>query len=346
MSVVDPQTDPSSEVYYGTRMQLVQQPDLSTYINLRTVLLNLNEIPVVYAELFPQNVVHINLARNHLITDGLPQTWPESLETLNLDENHLTTTDQVQKWPLILRELSLDGNPLIDIPCYLPQSLELLSISYCQLTELGPLPTTLKKLRAFYNEIYRLSPLPRDATWIHLGRNNLRSYSAFRYSMPSGLRYLNLEHNYLTTIPNNLPDTLEQLVLNNNLISELPKTLPTSLQMLVLHHNRIHSFNPTWRPGQRTLQLHIRNNYLTTNLSYLVEQGHLSIVYQACNWNQKIHTISTNIIQRSYKRYKMRKLIRHWARLNKLREELIATAMLPELVTRYNHVETLHLFGK
>ena len=155
---------------------------------------------------------------------------------------------------------------------------------------------------------------------------------------------MNLEYNTLTTLPKNLPDTLEQLVLNNNAITELPKTLPTCLQMLVLNNNRIRNFKPTWRPGQRTLQLHIRNNVLTVNLSPLVAEGRLSVVYQIMNWNQDIHTNSTHIIQRSYKRYKMRKQIRYWARVHKVREELIATAMLPELVMRFNHVESLHLF--
>jgi Leucine-rich repeat (LRR) protein len=333
-----------SDVYNGTRLQFLQQPDLSAYTNLRTVLLNSNEILVVYSELLPPNVAHINLARNCISSDGLPPFWPESLETLNLDENPFTTTYEVGQWPQRLRELSLDDTPLTETPKSLPQSLELLSMSYCHLITLGPLPPTLKKIRAFYNSLRSLAPLPSAATWVHLGRNSLTSYATFRHPLPQGLRYLNLEYNTLTTLPKNLPDTLEQLVLNNNAITELPKTLPMSLQMLVLNNNRIRVFNPTWRHGQRTLQLHIRNNFLTTNLSPLVTEGRLSVVYQTENWNQDIHTTSTHIIQRSYKRYKMRKQIRCWARVHTLREELIATAMLPELVTRYNHVESLHSF--
>lgn len=344
MSVVAPQYDPSSDVYNGTRLQLLQQPDLSAYTNLRTVLLNSNEIFVVYPEFLPHNVAHINLSRNCIPSDGLPPFWPESLETLNLDENQFTTTEEVEQWPQRLRELSLDDTPLTEAPQNLPQSLELLSMSYCHLISLGPLPPTLKKIRAFYNTLRSLAPLPSAATWVHLGRNSLTSYAVFRHPLPQGLRYLNLEYNTLTTLPKNLPDTLEQLVLNNNAIIELPKTLPTSLQILVLNNNRVRVFTPTWRPGQRVLQLHIRNNCLTTNLTPLVTQGRLSVVYQTMNWNQEHHTTSAHIIQRSYKRYKMRKQIRYWARVHTLREELIATAMLPELVTRYNHVESLHLF--
>jgi hypothetical protein len=344
MSVVAPQPDPMSDVYNGTRLQYIQQPDLSAHTNLRTILLNSNEILVVYPDFLPQNVAHINLARNCIPSDGLPPFWPESLETLNLDENNFTNTNEVEQWPQRLRELSLDDTPLTETPKYLPQSLELLSMSYCQLTTLGPLPPTLKKIRAFYNTLRSLAPLPSAATWVHLGRNSLTSYAAFRHPLPQGLRYLNLEYNTLTTLPKNLPDTLEQLVLNNNAITELPKTLPLSLQMLVLNNNRIRVFNPKWRPGQRAIQLHIRNNFLTENLSPLVTAGRLSVVYQTLNWNEMIHTTSTYIIQRSYKRYKMRKQIRCWARIHKLRTELIATAMLPELVTRYNHVETLHSF--
>jgi hypothetical protein len=107
--------------------------------------------------------------------------------------------------------------------------------------------------------------------------------------------------------------------------------------MLVLCNNRIKSFVIDWKPGQRIKSVFIRNNCLVENL---LLNSQIEKVYQADNWNQEVHSVASIMFQKAFRRYKLKKGMRTWKRVNRFYKEMINVAMHPNFVNRWNTVET------
>jgi hypothetical protein len=326
-------------------LELKHIPNLSGHPEIHTCSFNNNDMYLILTDRLPPQVKEVSFCMNCLTDSGLPPRWPPTLETLLLDRNQICSTAPVAEWPPNLKILSLDDNPLKTLPQRLPNTLELLSVSYCKLTTLSSnLPATLKRLRAYYNAIHTLGHLPQELTYIHLGHNYLQSTALLRTQFPQTLKFLNLDYNKLTSLPETLPDTLESLSVIGNRLETLPKNLPKSLRMLIANSNCIKFFKPSWKPGQRLFQLHIRDNYITDNLLGLKEQDRVEDIFQAKNWNLEVHHIHARIIQRMSIHYKFRKAMRSWARLGRIEKELIEVSYAPEIVVKCHDIPS-SLYG-
>jgi hypothetical protein len=148
---------------------------------------------------------------------------------------------------------------------------------------------------------------------------------------------LNLDSNNISWLPKNLPDSLETFIVSNNNILELPRSLPRNLCMLVLCNNRIKSFTVDWKPGQRIKSVFIRNNCLVENL---LLDSQIEKVYQVDNWNQEVHSVASIMFQKAFRRYKLKRGIRAWKRVNGFYKEMVDVAMHPNFVNRWSVVET------
>jgi Leucine-rich repeat (LRR) protein len=346
MSVVFPIHNQDKTVFRGTGLGFNFQPNLSEHTQIKTVYLNQNEIPAIYPNLLPPNIQHLSLLKNYLRADGLPTTWPRTLKTINLDHNSIYDTDIVEAWPPELEELSFDDNPLTNCPKNLPETLKILSMNGCSIKNILGLPNSLKKLDCAYNKIRNIQSLPTNLECLILSHNYLCSKYISKCRLPINLKSLYLDFNNLTFLPNNLPETLEYISAQGNKITDLPAEWPKNLQMLVLNNNKIKEFQPKWKHGQKLIQLHVRDNYLTRNLIELQEANKVSNVFQANNWNQDIHHIYAYKIQKCFHIYQLKKGLRSFARLGKVKNQLMETAYLPELVIRFNYVESLKWYEK
>ena len=321
--------------YYGSRMDLREQPDLSLH-HSESVFLDRNHIHVIYSDLLPPLVKSLKLSMNSIYSDGLPVVWPNSLERIVLEDNRISDTHIVRSWPSELRELLLDSNPLERMPPRLPEGVETLSMSYCILRQLPTLPSGLKTLRAFYNRLKSIDIFPSRLEYCNLAHNVLTS-KIFSSPLPSSLTYLNLDSNSISWLPKNLPDSLETLIVSNNKLVELPSVLPRNLCMLVLCNNRIRTFSVNLHLGQQIKSVFIRNNCLVENMA--LRHG-IEKIYQADNWNEDNHSLTARMIQNAFRRYKLKKGIRTWRRVNGFYKEMITVAMHPDFVNRWSTVET------
>lgn len=329
-------------VYNGTQLELKDMPNLSGHAEIHTCYFNTNDIYRIVEEYLPPNVREVSFYNNCLTDSGLPPRLSPTLKILLLDRNQIRTTHPIAEWPPGLQILSLDDNPLTLLPQRLPNTLELLSVSYCRLTSFSPsLPSTLKRIRAYYNTIHTIGKLPQDLLYLHLGHNQLRSSALFRQCLPQTLQFLNLDYNTLTSLPETLPETLQTLSVVGNRLESLPKNLPKALRMLIANQNCIKTFTPSWKPGQRLFQIHLRDNQLTENLLGLKEQGFTEDIFQAKNWNLEVHHIHARTIQHVFTNYKFRKAMRAWIRLGRIKNELIEVSYAPEIVVKCHDIDSI-----
>jgi len=326
------------KTYYGSRLDFREQPDLSAFVHCHTVLLDRNDIRILYRDLLPPNPIKLVLSKNDILTDGLCREWPNSIEKLELDDNHIRDLSFVEHWPTHLKTLLLDGNPLQEIQLEVP-SLEELSLCYTDIRKLDKLPPNLKLLRAFYSRISATGKFPAMLEYLHLAHNQLNS-AVFLNPMPTQLKYLNLSANRLKTIPANLPDSIETLILTKNQITELPATLPKNLLQLELSDNKLKIFQPSWKPGQRIQQLGLRNNCILNTEAELLESGRVVRATVGENWNEEIHKFSARCIQRNYKVWKLARILRQRQRLRAYKSELFEITYHPDFMGRWNVPES------
>jgi len=323
-------------VFYGTRLDLVHQPDLLLHNQIEKLYLDRNDIRILYTDLFPRNVKEINLSMNHILSDGLIDNWNNSIEILNLSDNHILDTFNVIRWSNNLKELYLDNNPLEIPPESLPETLQVLSMNYCKLKKLYNLPDSIQTLNIMFNKLKQIHNLPKSLVYCNFSHNYLSSNILFSKSLPN-LTYLNLSFNNLKWLPNNLPDSLETLIIQNNYLTALPKQLPKNLIMLSVCYNKIQEFAIDWKQSQRLKILYIRDNCLVKDLS---NNTNIEKVYQIDNWNELMHTVNAQVIQKAFKVYKLKKGIRNWRRFNLFYKELRSVAMHPDFINRWDQVET------
>jgi Leucine-rich repeat (LRR) protein len=224
----------------------------------------------------------------------------------------------------------MDGNAINSCPTNLPTSLEMLSMAGCKLQSIDKLPYTLRKLRANYNFIKTVKLLPRHLLYLQISQNEIQSSILFKYRLPPMIRVLQLDYNELTWLPSTFPDSLETLNVSNNKITEFRAKLPASLKLLQLNDNTLTVFQPTFSVPQQPFVLYIQNNCITENLDYLREKRHVSTIFQGKNWNTALHTASARLIQFVFAKYKLKRGVRTWARINKIQEELFIVAMNPD----------------
>lgn len=323
------------KTYYGSRMGFREQPDLSAFIHCHTVLLDRNEIRIMYRDLFPPAPTKLSLSKNEILTDGLCQEWPNSIENLELDDNCIRDLTFVDHWPTHLKSLNLDSNPLDYCTIQIP-SLEELSCCYTNLRRLDRFPPNLKTLKAFYSRLTTLGKFPATLEYCNLAYNLLSSYTVFFSPLPTQLKYLNLSGNLLKSIPGNLPDSIETLILSKNQLAEIPANLPANLIQLELSNNKIRTFQPNWKSSQRIQQLGLTNNCITNSEASILASGRIVRVHLRDNWNENIHTFSAIFIQRNYRTSKLRRILRQRARLRKVKQELFEVAYHPGIIGRWN----------
>lgn len=182
---------------------------------------------------------------------GLPPL-PEGLDTLECHYNQLTSLPAL---PTTLTYLSASGNELSTLPALpaslrwlscadgvltsipvLPDSLEWLEVGRNLLTALpSPLPTELKDLRCYWNELASLPDLPPKLESLLCYLNNLTALP----DLPITLRELNCGTNQLTALPA-LPDSLRELECHLNQLPQLP-AFPTRLEEVNASENPLNS---------------------------------------------------------------------------------------------------------
>lgn len=120
-----------------------------------------------------------------------------------------------------IHEVKLKHKDIYDFPTNLPST-----ITYLNLED-----NNLTKLPLFLSELY-----PHLKILI-LCNNHISCIS--RVKFPPKIKYLDLSHNSVDIVPENLPKSLKTLLLNNNNISTIPNNLPKTLIKLDLNHNQL-----------------------------------------------------------------------------------------------------------
>ncbi len=323
--------------FYGSRMGVRDQPDLSQWLTCKRVFLDHNSLRVLYRDLFPPQPTAVYLDHNALYNDGLLHSWPDSIEELDLSHNRFTDTSFTDHWPSQLKRLYLNDGELDTLPLNLPESLHTLCVNYTQLKELTTLPEQLEVLEAYYCRLKKLSHLPPTLHVLNLSYNYLSSRAVFFQQLPA-LRFLNLSGNMLTWIPATLPDSIETLLLTHNKLTELPETLPKNLLQVDVSHNRIRSWKPKWK-GQRIQQVIVRDNCLTQHPETLTGPN-IAVLYYADNWNLELHHICARLIQNAFRIFLLHRMLRQIRRMKQVRNELFEVAYHPDIMGRWNIPDT------
>lgn len=315
---------------------LQTQPDLSRSQATRLSFSG-NSIAAFFTEYLPPNLEYLDLGNNYLADDGIPFVLPDSIEELLLDSNTIHHLDGIH-WPQSLRKLILDNNCIRAIPEGLPITLEKLSVRHTNILQIHTLPPTLKELIINFT---LLNKLPRR---IHLEvleahTNHIHSIGLpFDWGMR--LRSLNLSNNRLTQFPSNLPDSLEQLHLQYNQIEVVPN-LPSNLQVLTIGYNKVKTIVFKKRKTPLTY-VQLTNNQLTFSVIE-VQISHPEHIWarsidESHNWSNITYDLTSNLIKRVWRRYRLKKTLRTWLKTARVKEELIARAMHP---SRYGQFEDL-----
>ena len=110
-----------------------------------------------------------------------------------------------------------------------------LGLTELGLTELPPLPDTVRQLDCNWNELTRLPRLPEGLHILNCDQNELTELP----TLPSTLRELYCSGNQLSSLPR-LPQGLEKLDIEQNTLTTLP-TLPSTLKWLYCSANELTS---------------------------------------------------------------------------------------------------------
>lgn len=273
---------------------------------------NMGAIKGAWSDIIPEKVTILRLDTNQIT--GLPTTWewlPKNLDLLSfsintiskipaswlptklrwffISNNKLSSFPSWNELPRNIEYLYLDGNVISTIPgntfTGLPNGLQDFRLARNTITSLpafSELPNTLKVLTLEDNKITTIG----GNTWAGLdNKNNLEHFSIqnnkittsvidWNHFGGSKLKYLNLSHNKISSVPNTwngltddsnlellglntvglvwdlknnldwsrLPKSIKTLDLGNNKIKRIPEdwgTLPTNLETFNLSHNVI-----------------------------------------------------------------------------------------------------------
>lgn len=304
-------------------------PDLSEtqaeYIHLSD-----NNIPVVYNEYLPNTCKVLNLAFNHIHSDGLPFEWIPGLETLFLDHNYISDTDGIE-WPPALKNICLDSNPLKVFPIGLPNTLQKLNLNKTYIQTIQPLPESLEYLSANSSKVRQIpTSLPERLRILYLSSNFLKLRS-LPQDWGKCLKVLNLSNNDIVKIPDNLPETLEILSLRNNCLSEVPPNLPPNLTVLNVAKNYIRRVHIERR--QKPIDfVDLTDNELIESMSdYQEKKGYAwaRTIEENQNWKLLHHHEAATKIKKAYRVYKLKTRLRSWRKTALLKQEIQQVSMHP-----------------
>jgi Leucine-rich repeat (LRR) protein len=312
-------------------------PDLHD-VRISTLNVSFNSIQIVWDEHLPQEVGELSLADNCIGTDGLPTEWPPMIHTLSLAYNPFRTTDIITGWPAALRTLNLSHTSLREFPRNLPDTIESLTISHTFVTQIGYLPRNLKELYADVTDLKFLPyRCPEGLEILVVSRGKLRNGGLPTF-WGSSLKRLDLNSNSLRAIPRGLPSTLEFLNLSQNSIREFgsESLYPLGLQTLHLGDNQILEL-PEWigSSSRRHLRFTIHQNYLVEPVIFR------NCILWSSQWVGPLYTEAATYIQRAWRKARMRRRLKAIYRMTILREELLALAMHPDRVGRFEPVDPI-----
>ena len=313
------------QTFFLGNCSLSFQPDLANH-TARELYLNTNRLTTIFDQALPHGLEVLHAEENRIHSDGIPIIWPDTIKEIYLQKNHIQETDGIH-WPQSLVILNLSCNPLLYFPSILPDTIEKINLDYTLIRKIENIPTHLKELRINESKLRRLPHvLPNDLEILEAKYNSL-SYKSLPSSWGTSLRYLNLTYNRLTQIPTNLPDTLEHLVLSQNQITGVPAHLPPNLKTLILAKNRIRKVATSYRINRIQLVI-LTDNQITETIERT--QNHWAItIDEIDNWNHEDHHTAARTIQKAWNKMKFRTGIFTIIKTQRLREELLATAMHP-----------------
>lgn len=313
---------------------LKEIPDIE-HIPLQTLNISLNSLRSLNH--LPPSIRKLE-ANNNQLTGSSALVFLPHIEKLSLQSNHIRfiEREEFQECFPRLKELNVNMNSLETIHFLQDSRIETLLIDHNRLKILDSIPSTLKNLSVKSNILCLVqSRLPLQLQELDLSLNILR-YAGLPLFWGRSLIKLDLHYNSIEQFPRNLPDTLEILLLHNNRIAELPKDLPENLKILNMNNNRIRVL-PSYK--KTSIQIALFNN------NCIVEtEGHSWARYFLFehNWNQtKYHQAQRNI-ESCWKRYRICLRLRHFARINKIKQELFQVSMRPE---RCLQLDTLSWFS-
>lgn len=292
------------------------------------LILNRNYLKVVPCDLLPSTLKHLSLDENELQNLEIDMPFPH-LQTLSLEMNKLKYLD-IQTILPSLHSLNLQKNHIynLDFLLSLP-SLKDLNISYNDVSTIKFLPQTLERFKANFCDVKIIqSRLPPGLQELHLHGNMLRSGS-LPMNWGTQLRSLKLGGNNLKEFPKRLPDSLEELGLQYNNITEIPSILPKNLRSLYLDGNRIRILPKTVNVKLDILL--VSKNCLTQDL----ETDPISYarhIFAMENWNKETHHISQTKIKQCWKRYILKKRLRHFYRTHCIISELLMISLHPDRI--------------
>jgi Leucine-rich repeat (LRR) protein len=318
------------------KCNLTSQPDFSQ-IQAKALNLADNSIGVLSEQFLPQGVQVLDFSYNYIHDDGVPDWWPDTLQELYLTGNSIRNQDPAFWSARNLKVLCLSKNPLQDLP-HLPFTLERLYVDKTQIKRTGLLPPHLKVFSAA-GACLRSIRIPRTIEQLFLQRNFLQSAQLPR-DWGIHLEILNLEQNKLTHFPKGLPDSLRVLKLSYNDITSIPENLPEKLTFLAISNNKVRHVALTKR--KTPIQcVYLTNNQLTIKLQD--EQGKANIqwassILEEDNWTTDEHSVFARTLQKAYRQYRLKKILRTWRRLARMREELQASSMHPSRAGQFEDV--------
>ena len=292
-----------------------------------------NSIRNLWEEDMPVGLEELDIEKNSIGDDGLLVEWPATLQRLNLADNPIYSLDAVDIWPRFLKHLDLSYTCLRDVLPILPDTIETLNVSHTDLSNIFRLPANLREFCADFTRIHRLPrSLPDGLKNMSVMISNLK-VGGLPGAWGNSLEDLNFHGNFLRQFPKRLPATLRSLNLSYNRLETIGP-VPEGLQILHLGRNRIRQI-PGWLLERRSTLFTIQDNCL---LEYPVTPNCLGYESQ---WVGELYREAARRIQRRWIRLRMVSGLRAWRRQRIIKEELIAGAMAPERVGRFEGVDAV-----
>jgi hypothetical protein len=312
---------------------LTSLPQIS-HITAKNFNVSNNNIFVLWNDDLPQGIEDFNLENNDLKCDGLLVDWPNSILHLNLSGNPIYSLDYVSTFPNRLISLNLSNTCLQGVfqAGMLPDTLESLNLSNTGVKHIFKFPKNLKEFIAKATNISIIPEFCNDAIErITVSQSFLTDGGLPNYWGKS-LKFLDLNCNFIETVPANLPAGLEYMNLSTNKIQHLPffPVIPETVQMIHLNSNRIFKI-PEWFHKTRA-KFTIENNCLTSSPMTI---NCLTDSYQ---WIGFKYISAARFIQEAWRKRQLKQFLRIVYRNTLVKYELIAKAMHPKRLGQFENI--------
>jgi Leucine-rich repeat (LRR) protein len=303
---------------------VTQLDDLSP-VAWRKINLNQNFVPHIFWDSLPISLVELSAARNEVRHIDIDMPFP-FLQTLHLNKNYIRSFRMdVVLSALETLDLSLNWIESLQFLEHMP-SLKHLNLSHNEVEILQYLPQSLETLNASHCRIKMIqSKLPPNLKELNLSHNCLKQ-GGLPLSWGSSLQSLNLSFNQLRTFPKRLPDSVEHINLAMNQIEEIPSIIPFSLKTLILSYNRVRVL--PWKTNAQLHILKIDSNRLTQEFHQ--KPSWVTQFLAENNWNDSEHHQTQRLVKRCWKRFLLKKRLRHIYRSRSIYDELMMVALHPD----------------